>query len=272
VTHTSNFAAKIRDIYSIESISSGNSVLHRLHPGAKITATAFFLAVVVSFGRYDFSRPVPLLSYPVLAAALGGVPYALLLRRFSLALPFCLLAGTANLYFDRAAAFTLGGVAVSFGILSLFSILLRAFLCVMAVLILAAATPFTHLTAQLERMRVPSVLITLFEVTYRYLGTLIDEASSMYTAYSLRCGGESRVKMRDMGSFAGQLLLRSFDRAERVYAAMKCRGYRSCRVRQERVPFAAADYAYMFLVCGSALLFRLTDVTSAVGRLAARLP
>jgi len=31
--------------------------------------------------------------------------------------------------------------------------------------------------------------------------------------------------MRDMGSFSGQLLIRSFDRAERVYNAMKCKGY-----------------------------------------------
>lgn len=31
--------------------------------------------------------------------------------------------------------------------------------------------------------------------------------------------------MKDMGIFVGQLLLKSFDRAESIYVAMKCRGY-----------------------------------------------
>jgi cobalt/nickel transport system permease protein len=62
-------------------------------------------------------------------------------------------------------------------------------------------------------------------MTWRYLSVLLGEASAINTAYMLRSPGSRGIKMKDMGSFLGQLLLRSIDRAERVYAAMKCRGF-----------------------------------------------
>lgn len=47
----------------------------------------------------------------------------------------------------------------------------------------------------------------------------------MMRAYHLRSLKQNGLEMRHMGSFTGQLLLRSIDRAERVYAAMQCRGF-----------------------------------------------
>lgn len=262
---TADFSSKIRDIYSIESLSSGNTCIHRFHPAAKIISTFFFLAAVVSFERYEFARLTPYLFYPVLAMALAEIPYPLMLKRFSLALPFCLFAGAPNLFFDRGIAFLAGGFPISFGLLSLFAILLRAYLCVTAVLILVAVTPFAQLTAQLGRMKIPGVFIAFFEVTYRYLGTLLEEASSMYAAYILRSGRRKGVEMRHMGSFAGQLLLRSFDRAERVFNAMKCRGYAAGRFRRECCPLALPDYIFLSLVCLPSLAFRLTDIPTRLG-------
>jgi cobalt/nickel transport system permease protein len=189
----------------------------------------------------------------------------MLLKRYLITLPFALFAGISNVIWDRAAAFTIGGVTVSFGLVSLCTILFRTGLCVMAVLLLAAVTPLAEITRSMARLRIPSVFVMMFEITYRYIGVLFEEAYSMYIAYSLRSTGikgsgikrsgikrsgikESGIKglgikeigekgigtkgigikgidIKDMGSFAGALLLRAFDRAERVYHAMQCRGY-----------------------------------------------
>ena len=203
--------------------------------------------------------------------ALAEIPYPIMLRRFALALPFCLFAGIANVIFDTKTAFFAGGIPISYGMLSLLAILFRAYLCVMAVLILVAVTPFTQLTTQLRRMRVPEILVTLFEITYRYLGTLLDEASSMYTAYQLRSAGKKGLEMRHMGSFTGQLLLRSFDRAERVYNAMKCRGYALHSFQGGRRNLSTPDFVFLSLVCGPALFFRLVDVPGIIGDWVGRL-
>ncbi|NLT12747.1 MAG: cobalt ECF transporter T component CbiQ, partial [Clostridiales bacterium] len=222
---TADIKSRIQEIYKLEQLSGGTSAVHRRHPSVKLVSAFVFIVLVVSFDRTEFGRLVPFIFYPVVLMALSGTPWPIVLKRVALALPFALLAGISNVIFDRAAALTLAGIAISAGVVSFFSILFKTFLCVTAVLLLVAVTPFSQLTGQLRRMHVPDIFVTLFEMIYRYIGVLLEEASSMYTAYMLRSTEHKGLQMRHMGSFVGQLLIRSFDRAERVYAAMKCRGY-----------------------------------------------
>ena len=109
-------------------------------------------------------------------------------------------------------------------------------------------------------MRVPQILLLLFEMTYRYIGTLMEEAGSMYTAYMLRAAGEKGLEMKHMGGFTGQLLLRSFDRAERVYGAMKCRGYALRDGYAKRRSMSPSDWMFLALAGGLPILFRLADI------------
>ena len=136
-----------------------------------------------------------------------------------------------------------------------------------AVLLLVAVTPFSHLTGQLRRLRVPDIFVTLFEMIYRYIGVLLEEASSMYTAYMLRSTERRGLQMKHMGSFVGQLLIRSFDRAERVYEAMKLRGYPGRAARAARRPLRAADWLYLAATTVPFLLLRVVDVSALFARL-----
>ena len=291
--------ARVHELRALENLSAGETAAHNLHPLAKILSTAVFIVAVASFGRYDFTRLAPYLFYPFVMAAIAGLPYRLLLPRMLVALPFCLFAGISNVVLDRGAAFVVGGVTVSFGVISLATILLKMYLCVMAALILVALTPFTDLTAQMRRLRIPAVFVTVFEMTFRYIGVLFEEAYSMATAYKLRSGGKaathsskaatygskavthgdksathsgtaashggkaathsgkSVLMMRHMGSFIGQLILRGFDRAERVYAAMCCRGYSLRSVPPARRQFRLPDVLALAAVCIPALLLRV---------------
>lgn len=233
----------------MERLSGGNTCVHRLHPAAKLLTTAVFLFAVVSFDRYALSRLIPYVFFPTLMAALSETPYALLFKRFCVALPFCLFAGITNLLFDRMAAFAIGDVVVSYGAISFCVILFKTYLCVMAVLTLVATTPLADLTQTMRRWRFPQIFIVIFEMTYRYIGVLFNEAYTMHIAYSLRSAGAKALQMRDMGSFVGQLLLRSFDRAERVYSAMKCRGYALHSFPQGGAGWARKDICFCAIVC-----------------------
>ena len=216
---------KIHELYILEELSDKDTPVHKLHPRAKLLTTFAYIVAVVSFGRYDLLGVVPFFLYTAIACALAELPMSTLHRRFLIALPFCAFAGITNLFLNREPAFALGPAEVTYGMLSLAAILLRTYLCVMAVFILIATTPFSALTRELRRLRAPQVFITLVEMIYRYIGVLIDEAASMATAYKLRSVARKNIAIQDMGSFAGQLALRSFDRGERVYAAMSCRGF-----------------------------------------------
>jgi len=197
--------------------------------------------------------------------ALSQMPYSMLNKRFLVALPFCLFIGISNVIFDRSAAFAIGGITVSWGVVSFAVILFRTWLCVMAVLILVSVTPFSELTSELRRLRTPKIFIVMFELTYRYTGVLLNEAYCATLAYSLRSPNRKGIKMGDMGSFTGILLIRSFDRAERVYDAMKCRGYMSGNVLlniPQNKKLSINDFIFLFTICILCATFRFVDVNS----------
>jgi cobalt/nickel transport system permease protein len=256
----SKLSAGLYEMYALEKLAGGDSCIHRLHPMVKLTTALFFVVAVASFGRYAFGRLLPYLFYPVVLMALSETPYGMLLKRFLVALPFCLFAGGANVFFDRETAFLLLGNPVSFGFLSFATVLLKAWLCVMAALILVSTTRFSELTRGLLRLRVPPVFVMVFEMTYRYVGVLFAEARSMNIAYALRGGNRKGIEMRHMGAFLGQLLLRGFDRAERIYRAMKCRGYASPpSARGEKRAFTAGDIICAAAVFPPCFLFRFVS-------------
>lgn len=261
VSIMNDIKSKIQEIYSLEQLSGRNSVIHSLHPMVKLISTFVFIVLVVSFHRVEFSRLVPFVFYPVILMVLSDTPWSTVLKRLALALPFCLFAGISNLIFDRATAFAIGNIVISIGVVSFFSILYRTFLCVTAVLIMVAVTPISQLSDQLRILHIPGIFVTLFEMTYRYIGALLDEASTMYIAYMLRSTEQKGLQMRHMGSFMGQLLIRSYDRAERVYSAMKCRGYAARDLQKNKRKLIGADYIYLAASCLPFMLLRVFDLT-----------
>ncbi len=267
VSITADLRSKIQEIYSLEQLAARKSAVHDRHPFVKLVSAFCFIVLVVSFGRTDFNRLIPFVFYCVVLMALSETPWPAVLRRAALALPFVLLAGISNIIFDRATAFTISGIAVSYGVVSFFTLIYRTFLCVTAVLILAAVTPVYDLSGQLRRMHVPDIFVTLFEMTYRYIGVLLGEASSMYTAYMLRSTEHKGLQMRHMGSFVGQLFIRSYDRAERIYSAMKCRGYNGQDMPKAHRPLQTPDYVFLAVSCIPFILLRIFDITALFANL-----
>ena len=258
---------KIYELYELEGLSGGDTCIHRLHPTAKLLATVAFLAIVASFDKYSLGRLVPFVFYPTIVAAISETPYSALFKRLIIALPFCLFAGVTNVIFDRNPALMLGGFTISFGVVSLLTMLLKTYLCVMSVLIFVSVTPFSDITKAMRRLRVPIFFVTVFEITYRYVCVLFLEAHSMYTAYILRSPKGRGINIKDMGSFIGQLLLRSFDRAERVYNAMKCRGYALNSSSRADRKFSTSDFVFLATVLIFCAAFRFADVNTLLAEL-----
>lgn len=256
------------NIIHLEHLAEGETVLHKLHPGVKLTGTLFYLICLVSLGPYDLLRLSPFLFYPLIATVLGEVPLGLLLRRTLLAMPFSLFAGIGSLIFDRNVVYSIRSLPVTGGMIACGSILIRTLLVVWAVLLLMAVTPLSDLTGQLRRMHLPEIMVRLFEMIYRYAGTLLEETGRMEVAYSLRSGGKKALEMRYMGAFVGGLLLKSHARAQRVYQAMTLRGYGQGLAGETPKRLCRNDMVYGILVVGSTLCFRLFDVPELLGRLA----
>jgi len=88
-------------------------------------------------------------------------------------------------------------------------------------------TPLPEMMRAARFFRVPPVLVELTLIMYRYIFLLLEEGSRIRTAEKARLGFvDARTGVRSATILGGMLLLRTFDRAERSFAAMRCRGYR----------------------------------------------
>ena len=94
-------------------------------------------------------------------------------------------------------------------------------------LFFALTTPLPELMRAAHFFRCPAVVVELALIMYRYVFLMFEEASRIRRAQKARLGYvRFRNTLRSVSILGGMLILRSYDRAERSFAAMRCRGYR----------------------------------------------
>jgi len=253
----------------MDTLAAGNSPVHRLCPAAKLLTTIAYIAAAVSFGKYQLSGLLVLILYPALVFSLSGIPVGTCFRKLRFVLPLVLAVGLFNPIFDRSPLLTVGAVTVSGGVVSMLTLMVKGVLCLMASFLLAATTPIDALCAALRRFRVPSLLVTLLLLTYRYVGVMKEELSVMTDAYRLRAPGQKGIRYHSWGSFLGQLLLRSADRAEELYGSMQLRGFRGEFPYAESRPWTGRDTAWFLVWTACFALCRMFDVAGLLGSLLA---
>lgn len=213
------------DIGYMDALASRQTPVHRLDPRAKLITSLVFITTVVSFGKYEIAALIPFFVYPIFLSALGNVPPAFLLKRLVLLSPFAVMIGIFNPLLDREILVSLGDVGISGGWISFGSILLRFVLTVAAALSLIAVTGFYAVCMALQKLGVPRIFVVQLLFLYRYMFVLVDEGSRMVRARSLRALGDGGAGIKTFGPLVGHLLLRTMDRAQRIYLAMCCRGF-----------------------------------------------
>lgn len=92
--------------------------------------------------------------------------------------------------------------------------------------LLVMTTRFSTIVAAMRQLRVPTALVWVIAVTYRYLFLLFDELRRIVLARNSRTTGGTGVLSgwRDARRIAGAFLLRTLDRGERVGRGMRARG------------------------------------------------
>ncbi len=105
-------------------------------------------------------------------------------------------------------------------------ILIRSLLALGAASTLVGSTTFPRLMQGMEGLGMPRLLVMLIGFTWRYLHLLGDESQKLRQA-ALSRGWQGRhwTETRTVGHLIGTLFLRSYERGERVHAAMLARGW-----------------------------------------------
>ncbi|GFO69795.1 cobalt ECF transporter T component CbiQ [Geomonas limicola] len=257
--------AALLDFQRLDRLAAGSSALHRLDPRAKVLVVLVFLVSVISFGRYQLSALLPFFVFPAVLIGCADLPAGYLARKVALVCPFALVVGIFNPLVDTEIMVHLGPVAISGGWLSCASILVRALLTVSAALILVATTGFPAICRALEQLGMPKVFAVQLLFLYRYLFVLAEEGGRAARARELRSFGNKGQGMASYSSLIGSLLLKTWQRAERIHMAMLARGFTGAFQVRQHYRFGRPEFLYLCSWSALFVLLRLFNPAELFG-------
>ncbi len=254
-----------REISRLDMLARRDQRVNRIHPLVKFLLTVGYIAAVVSFPKYDVFGLLGMMVYPIATFLLGELSVRDAFRRLRVVLPLVCVAGLFNPLLDQNRV-RLGDVWISAGVLSMLTLMGKGVFSLLASYLLIATTTAEALCGALSMLRLPEAVITQFLLTFRYITVLLEEVGRMTQAYALRAPRQKGVHRKVWGPFAGQLLLRSMDRANEVYESMLLRGFSGKRFYQrQRTPLCGRDLAYGAFWLALFALFRFFPVLLLVG-------
>lgn len=204
------------------------SLLQRLDPRWKL---AGLLAAALSFALVQTAGPAMLaLLGSVLLVALARLPWRWYLQRLaaSLAMFALFFVWLPFVPEENHRVLDIGIFTISVtGLMRLIVLTAKLAAMLSVMLVLLATAPLQDTFKAAHALRVPSLLIHLVLLTYRYVFLLMEEFARLRIALRVR-GFRNRANLhsyRTIGLVAGTLLVRSQERSERVAHAMRCRGF-----------------------------------------------
>ena len=260
----------LAELSEMDELAAMRSPVHRLHPGAKLITTIAYIMITLSFGKYDLPGLVPMVLWPAMMFSLSGVKVRTCFYKLRIVLPLVMAVGLFNPFFDRQTILTIGNIAISGGVISMITLMLKGVFSLMASFLLMATTKIDSLCAALRKLHVPAILVSLLQLTYRYVGVMTEELAVMTDAYHLRAPGQKGIHISAWGSFLGQLLLRSMDRAQELYSSMILRGYHEHFHYADIERFRGRDALYMLVSILLFVLLRYGKISQLVGGLVVR--
>jgi cobalt/nickel transport system permease protein len=257
----------VLDIKRLDLLANGTTSLHRLDSRAKVLVTGIFIVTVVSFSRYDLAALLPFFIFPAAMIAIGRLPALFIMKKIALLCPFVLIIGIFNPLFDREIIVHLGFFGISGGWISFISIVVRSLLTVGAAMILVGVTGFTAICQALERMGLPRAFAVQLLFLYRYIFVLAEEGRRSSMARQMRSFGKKGLGLASFSSLIGHLLLRTWQRAERIHMAMIARGFTGQFHARGRSHFGKAELGFVLGWSALFILLRLQNVAQWVGNL-----
>lgn len=200
--------------------------MNKLHPLGKLLLSVLYIFTVVSFDKYAVTPLILMSVYLVFGFMMGDLSFREGLYRVRLILPLVVFVGILNPFFDKNVLFYAGSFAVTGGMVSMLTLMLKGFYAVLSSYILIATTSIDDICYALRCIHVPKTVVLVIMLIYRYFDVMAKEADRIMTAYSLRAPSQKGIHYKAWGTLVGQWLLRSMDRAEMVYESMLLRGFK----------------------------------------------
>ncbi len=255
---------------SFETYVGGRSHIHSWTPRLKLISLVLLMFAFAAVKH--LSLVIPMLGVTAITYALSRLPLSFLLKRlrypglFILMVVLVLPFGSGETVLAQWGPLALRQE----GLTSMVLVVARFVSILTLGFILLGTTPFLTLLRAMRSLGLPTLLADMTLLTYRYLFETADMLSTMQRSMHLRGFGHRRRWLQLNGStlsqlagLLGTLLIRSYERSERVYKAMQLRGYGQLQSSQlaARQPANKASLVLTGLCVIAAFGFVIAEVT-----------
>jgi cobalt/nickel transport system permease protein len=217
----------------IEDLSGKRGLLQAINPLVKLVAIVFMIVAALFITSLFYLALI--CAVPIVLALVSRIPLRYLVSRTFFIPVFAAIITLPILFLTPGhpiAQTNLGNFAFVITMEGLQKVLVfsvRVWFCVASLSLLVLSTGFDNLLRLLSSLRTPTLIVQLFSLTYRYFFVSIHEAQSVLIAKEARTYVHRRTinyqALKDFGSILSTLFIRTYERSERVYMAMKSRGF-----------------------------------------------
>ncbi len=247
-----------------DEYSSTGGFLQRLDPGIKLFALIAFILFIIFTPAGAFVAFALDAAVLVALILLARLPAKFVLGKALTVVPFALMIGIFIPFIRKgeiAGGFSLGPLKLTVthaGLAIFVNVLVKSLLSALAVILLTATTRFSGLLQALESLRFPRLLTMVLAFMYRYVFVIQDELMKMEQArLSRSAGGPRRLRLQALAGIAGVLFVRAYERGERVYLAMRARGFRGKIHSLDRPRPAKSDLFFLLAFLAGLAAIRL---------------
>ena len=227
--------------------AAGNSLIHRLDPRIRLLA-ALVLTIPTALLHVQ-NAALAGLAAGLLLVLLARLPLDKVLARLAVVNVFILFLWVFIPFSMPGTPFLAWGplTATREGVDLALLITIKSNAIVLALMSLLGTISVQDLGPAMQRLKIPGKLCHILLFTYRYVFVIYQEFVTMRQAMRAR-GFKPKTDRHTYRSYAwliGMLLVKSWDRAERVHDAMRCRGFRNRFYSLTKFTTSTTDYAFM---------------------------
>lgn len=251
-------------ISEIDRYAGLSSLIHDWDPRLRIVSIfALTFSVVL---LYNLTLVITGMIFAIILIYISKIPFYFVLNHlkvvFVLILPFFIII-PFTVMGDGVEIARFGGITMSYrGIESVelaAMIVIKALTAVMLIFPMIGTSRIDITIKALEGLHLPNKLVQMFAFTYRYIFVLSDEFTRMERSLTSR-GFKRRTNLYTLTTISkaiAMLFVNSYERADRVFYAMRSKGYAGKITTMHEFTLRRRDWLNFVVVFGFAILLQV---------------
>lgn len=262
-----NIRNTIETFHELDHQKISEGFPYDLHPVIKLLIAIIYLILMMSISLYDLSTLLMMAVFLYFISMICNLSIIKGIKRMGPIILIFLLLGIVNVFTDHRVLISSGTITITMGHLTMITLVLKSILALIMSYFLIETTGMQGICQGLYTLHIPTSLITVIMLMYRYIIIFLKEVERISISYKMRTGSNKGLHYRTWGSVVGTMLLRSMDRGEAVYTSMRLRGYDPHRVFMPKKKLVKKDYIILISSIVLMSICRFIPIWQMIGEL-----